>query len=77
VLGSQVPHEIRVTVDPTVHTGPDVIALVTTLRTSGASTIALQEARPQGTTPDYTAALAGRRLQDLLPHLPEGVIGRY
>jgi pyruvate formate lyase activating enzyme len=76
VLASGVAHEIRVTVDPTVHRGAEITALVADLRAAGAQAVVLQEARPLGARPDYAAALAGRRLRDLLPEPPADVVVR-
>jgi pyruvate formate lyase activating enzyme len=70
LLNSPVAYEVRITVDPTVHTEAGITELVDLLQTAGAATIVLQEARPLGTTGEYAAALAGRRLRDLLPELP-------
>ncbi|MDR1077453.1 MAG: anaerobic ribonucleoside-triphosphate reductase activating protein [Propionibacteriaceae bacterium] len=76
VLASGVAHEVRVTVDPTVHRGAEIIALAADLRAAGAQAVVLQEARPLGARPDYATALAGRRLRDLLPETPAGVVVR-
>ncbi|BDZ41743.1 anaerobic ribonucleoside-triphosphate reductase activating protein [Paraoerskovia sediminicola] len=61
-----IAHEVRTTVDPTVHTRDDVLALGARLRACGVRDWVLQEARPDGTTDRYTRALAGRRLDDVL-----------
>ncbi len=66
LLDSGVDHEIRTTVDPTVHTRADILALGEELRAVGVTRWVLQEARPLGTTADYAAALAGRRLRDIV-----------
>jgi pyruvate formate lyase activating enzyme len=71
VVGSGVDHEVRITVDPLVHDGPGLEALVETVRQAGAKRIVLQEVRAEGTRPDYAAALAGRRLSDVIGSLPE------
>lgn len=66
VIDSGVDHEVRTTVDPTVHTRDDVLELVERLHDAGARRIVLQEARATGTAPGYAAALGGRRLADVL-----------
>lgn len=76
VLDSGVDHEVRVTVDPTVHTGEDIHSLVDQLSTVGARSIVLQEARAEGSRPGYATALAGRRLLDVVGTVPEGVTVR-
>ncbi|MDQ7993133.1 MAG: anaerobic ribonucleoside-triphosphate reductase activating protein, partial [Propionicimonas sp.] len=73
VLASGVDHEVRVTVDPTTHSAAEIDGLVAELDRLGAGRIVLQEARGQGAGPGYVAALAGRRLRDLLAHPPAGV----
>ncbi|MFF3063338.1 anaerobic ribonucleoside-triphosphate reductase activating protein [Oerskovia sp. NPDC057915] len=64
--GSGVAHEVRTTVDPTVHSRDDVLELCGQLSALGVRGHVLQEARPVGTRPEYAAALAGRRLSDVL-----------
>lgn len=66
LLASGVDHEVRTTVDPTVHTRDDVLALGARLREAGVRRWVLQEARAQGATAAYGEALAGRRLTDVL-----------
>jgi pyruvate formate lyase activating enzyme len=66
VVASGVDHEVRITVDPTVHTTDHVEQLVARLRAEGARGIVLQETRPQGTRAEYADRLAGRRLTDVL-----------
>ncbi|MHA7133282.1 anaerobic ribonucleoside-triphosphate reductase activating protein [Oerskovia turbata] len=63
---SGVAHEVRTTVDPTVHSREDVVELCGQLSALGVRGHVLQEARPLGATPRYAAALAGRRLSDVL-----------
>jgi pyruvate formate lyase activating enzyme len=76
VTASGVDHEVRVTVDPTRHTAPGLRALVARLQAEGAARIVLQEARAQGASPAYAAALAGRRLRDVIDPPPPGVTVR-
>ena len=76
ILESGVDHEIRVTVDPTVHDEDHIVSLVADLRQRGASSIVLQEARGLGTTPDYASSLAGRTLSTVLNPIPAGVLLR-
>ncbi|ACZ29190.1 anaerobic ribonucleoside-triphosphate reductase activating protein [Xylanimonas cellulosilytica DSM 15894] len=66
VLASGVSHEVRTTVDPTVHTRPDVVALAERLAALGVQHHALQEARPDGLAAGHAEAFAGWRLADLL-----------
>lgn len=73
VLESGVEHEVRITVDPTVHTAPDIRTLVRRLQDSGVRRIVLQQARAEGTRPGYAQALGVRRLRDVFDRLPEGV----
>lgn len=76
LVASGVDHEVRITVDPTVHDADHVRRLVERVRTHGAQRAVLQEARPQGTRPEYAARLSGRRLSDLLVSPPRGAILR-
>lgn len=73
VLDSGVDHEVRVTVDPTLHSAEHVETLVRRLREAGVARIALQQARPLGARPGYAERLGGRVLADVLPELPDGV----
>ncbi|MCL2490215.1 MAG: anaerobic ribonucleoside-triphosphate reductase activating protein [Propionibacteriaceae bacterium] len=73
VLEAGVDCEVRVTVDPTSHTGDDICQLVELLQSAGAHSIVLQEARADGTSPAYVERLAGRRLRDVVDLLPVGV----
>lgn len=66
VLDSGVDHEVRTTVDPTVHTRDDILELGARLRDAGVMRWVLQEARSDGATPSYGEALDGRRLSDVL-----------
>lgn len=63
---SGVPHEVRTTVDPTVHSRDDVLELCGQLSALGVRGHVLQEAHDVGADPEYAAALAGRRLSDVL-----------
>lgn len=58
VLDSGVDVQVRTTVDPTVLSPSDVAELQTTLRRIGVRNHVLQQVRPDGTTPEYRAALA-------------------
>ncbi|MGC3953638.1 MAG: anaerobic ribonucleoside-triphosphate reductase activating protein, partial [Propionicimonas sp.] len=73
LVASGVDHEVRITVDPTVHTAEHVERLVGLVSSAGARRTVLQEVRPQGTRPEYAAALAGRRLRDILTTAPVNV----
>jgi pyruvate formate lyase activating enzyme len=66
LLASGVAHEVRTTVDPTVHTRDDLLALADRLATMGVQHHAIQEARPDGLAAGHAAAFAGWRLGDLL-----------
>lgn len=72
LVASGVDHEVRITVDPTVHDADHVERLVGRLHAAGARRVVLQEARPLGTRADYAARLAGRRLADVLSSPPAG-----
>ncbi|MCG2797590.1 MAG: anaerobic ribonucleoside-triphosphate reductase activating protein [Cellulomonas sp.] len=58
VLASGVDVQVRTTVDPTVLRPADVAELSQVLADLGVRDHVLQEVRPQGTTPEYQAALA-------------------
>lgn len=73
VRESGVDHEVRITVDPTVHTGAEIVELIGSLRDLGERRIVLQEARALGTRPGYAERLGRRRLRDVLPAIPAGV----
>ncbi|MFZ2527176.1 MAG: anaerobic ribonucleoside-triphosphate reductase activating protein [Rhodococcus sp. (in: high G+C Gram-positive bacteria)] len=73
LVDSGVDHEVRITVDPTVHTAEHVSALVERVRRAGAAEVVLQEARAVGTRPGYADALAGRTLRDVIDSPPAGV----
>lgn len=76
VVASGVAHEVRITVDPTIHRETSIYALVELLVEKGAAAIVLQEARPEGTSPAYTKALAARHLRDVLASPPPGATAR-
>ncbi|MDM8085592.1 anaerobic ribonucleoside-triphosphate reductase activating protein [Cellulomonas cellasea] len=61
VLDSGVDVQVRTTVDPTVLSPSDVEELQVTLRRLGVRNHVLQQVRPDGTTPEYRAALAAVR----------------
>lgn len=67
VLNSGVDYEVRLTVDPTVHSFRDVADVVEELRRRGARLPVLQEARADGANPGYASQLAGRGLDAVLP----------
>ena len=73
LVSSGVDHEVRITVDPTVHTARHIERLVELLHTAGARRTVLQEVRPAGTRPEYASQLAGRWLADVLTFLPDDV----
>lgn len=60
------PLEVRLTVDPTTHTRESVLAVARRVKAMGGPAIVLQEASAAGCTPEYRAALAGRRIGDVL-----------
>ncbi|RZS62765.1 anaerobic ribonucleoside-triphosphate reductase activating protein [Xylanimonas ulmi] len=67
VLTHGVAHEVRTTVDPTVHTRDDVVELAARLRARGVQHHAIQEARPDGLAAEHAEAFDDWRLADLLP----------
>lgn len=72
VLDSGVDHEVRTTVDPTVHTGADLVALRATLEQMGVRRHVLQDVRPTGARPEYAERLGRRRSGDVLDAVPPG-----
>ncbi len=66
VQAAGIDYEIRTTVDPTVHERFDVLTLGDRLRAAGVIRWVLQEARPDGASEQFGAALADRRLSDVL-----------
>lgn len=66
LLASGVAHEVRTTVDPTVHTREDVLALAERLAALGVQHHAIQEARPDGLAARHAEAFENWRLRDLL-----------
>jgi pyruvate formate lyase activating enzyme len=73
VVASGVDHEVRLTVDPTALTAADVWDVVARARAAGAARIVLQEARAEGASPEYRAALGVLTLRDVIDVLPPGV----
>jgi pyruvate formate lyase activating enzyme len=73
VVASGVDHEVRITVDPVVHTEDHLRELIELVKARGARRVVLQEARAEGARPAYGAALANRRLRDVIGQVPEGV----
>lgn len=67
VRDSGADYEVRITVDPSVFTRADVLALVEDLRAAGIGSPVLQEARALGTQPGYAGRLGGLRLRDVVP----------
>lgn len=68
VQRSGVDYEVRLTVDPTVHSRADVYDAVRDVIRRGAKAPVLQQARPDGANPEYAAALGGRGLYDVIGH---------
>lgn len=58
--------EVRLTVDPTIHTRESVWSVIRRVRAMGGPTPVLQEARPDGTSDEYRRALGQRRLRDVM-----------
>jgi pyruvate formate lyase activating enzyme len=75
VLDSGVDHEVRITVDPSLHSREHVETLVSRLRDAGVRSVALQQARFPGTA-GTGARTTGWRLTELTGRLPEGVFLR-
>lgn len=65
--------EVRITVDPTVHSRWHVLTLLDQLDARGVTAPVLQQARSTGAAPEYAAALNGRTIYDVLR--PEDVNG--
>jgi len=61
VLAAGVAVQVRTTVDPTVLSDDDVARLRAELADRGVHDLVLQTARPDGTRPEYAAALAAAR----------------
>lgn len=70
LVASGVDHEVRITVDPTVHTADQVDRLIDLVGSAGTRRTVLQEVRPQGTRPEYAVQVVGHRLSDLVPSSP-------
>lgn len=66
VENSGTEYEVRITVDPTVHTREDVLATARDVIRHGRRAPVLQQVRPEGTSPEYRARLAGRGLYDVM-----------
>jgi len=66
VMRSGVDYEVRITVDPTVHSRQDVLDAAREVIRRGAHAPVLQEARAHGTNAEYARALAGRGLYDVI-----------
>lgn len=72
IVQSGTPHEVRTTVDPTVHTHDDVQALIAQLRDFRSANgnwvekHVLQEARAQGAATKHAAAFVNWRLRNLI-----------
>jgi pyruvate formate lyase activating enzyme len=58
--------EVRVTVDPTVHSRWHILTMLDQLEARGAPRPVLQEARATGAAPEYAANLGQLRLRDIL-----------
>jgi len=67
VQDSGADYEVRITVDPTVHTREGILDLVDALVARGVVAPVLQEVRADGANPEYAQALGERRLTDVLP----------
>lgn len=61
-------YEVRITVDPTVHTRDGILGLVDTLTSQGVTRVVLQEARAALANPEYAEALGERGITDVLTH---------
>jgi len=68
VQRSGVDYEVRITIDPTVHTRDDVFDAVREVIRRGAKAPVLQQARPDGANPEYARRLAGRGMYDVIRH---------
>lgn len=68
VQDSGVDYEVRITVDPTVHTRADVFDAVREVIRRGAKAPVLQQARPDGANPEYASLLARRGMYDVIRH---------
>lgn len=58
--------EVRVTVDPTVHSRWHILTMLDQLEARGAPRPVLQEARATGAAPGYAASLGNLRIRDIL-----------
>lgn len=66
LVSSGVDHEIRTTVDPTVHTREDVLQVAEAVSSAGAATHVLQQARVAGQPPEWRRRLRCRTIGDVL-----------
>lgn len=74
VLASGVRHEVRITVDPAVHTREHLVELVYGLLGQGAEHVVLQEARTLGTRAGFEPAAVD--LAGLIAQFPDAVTAR-
>lgn len=68
VQHSGVDYEVRITVDPTVHSREDVFDTVREVIRRGAHAPVLQQARPGGVSAAYKTALVRRGMYDVIRH---------
>lgn len=68
VQHSGIDYEVRLTVDPTVHTREDVFEAVRQVIRRGAHAPVLQQARPGKGHAEWIARLGGRGLYDVIAH---------
>ncbi|WP_062379420.1 anaerobic ribonucleoside-triphosphate reductase activating protein [Demequina pelophila] len=66
ILDAGVPHEVRFTVDPTVHSREDVHEVAREVIRRGASAPVLVQARTRGTSQEFRSALRGRGIYDVI-----------
>ncbi|WP_278236226.1 anaerobic ribonucleoside-triphosphate reductase activating protein [Isoptericola sp. AK164] len=66
LVESGVDHEVRTTVDPTLHTRDEVLAIGARLTAIGVRRWVVQEARPDGARAGWVRRLDRRRLSDVL-----------
>lgn len=65
---SGVDYEVRLTIDPTVHTRQDIVDTVREVIRRGAKAPVLQQARPAESAAVYRRALRGRGMYDVIRH---------
>ncbi len=68
VQHSGIDYEVRLTVDPTVHTRDDVFEAVSQVIRRGAKAPVLQQARRGAARREWVAAVGGRGLYDVIAH---------